>query len=282
MMLNKPNYNFQATLKLCKKGITGNASFKQKIAGHIDSLIPLGGKYRKKAKRAKLYKIQPLQNSNLPVIGNLTGIDLIKLYGTYMVPEKNPARKIYDALMIEARNGCPFCGGIGIPRNIDHFLPKSDFPQFSVLPLNLIPSCRDCNVEKGNQFASIANDQIIHPYLDKPRFFKKQWIYANYHEGDVGHFEYYVKPPRYWSRVNKDRVNKHFNDFDIAGRYAIRAGQMHRTVINQINNLIDKDTSKEDIIKDLLIPGMKNCDFVNHWQYVMYQALIDWLKNKYP
>jgi hypothetical protein len=82
----------------------------------------------------------------------------------YFVPEEKPARTIYDSLLNSAKEKCPFCGGIGTPRNLDHFLPKAHFPQFSVLPRNLIPACRDCNMDgKGHAFATNAEDQIILP-----------------------------------------------------------------------------------------------------------------------
>ena len=54
---------------------------------------------------------------------------------------------------------CPFCGQLlessgkadsDVPTaDLDHFFPKCDYPQFSLYPPNLIPTCMECNrIEK--------------------------------------------------------------------------------------------------------------------------------------
>lgn len=39
---------------------------------------------------------------------------------------------------------CPYCG-INQTHTVDHYLPKKGYEQFSVFPLNLVPSCGECN-----------------------------------------------------------------------------------------------------------------------------------------
>lgn len=44
------------------------------------------------------------------------------------------------------------------------------------MPINLVPSCRDCNMgEKGQAYTTIEDDQAIHPYVDKNIFYQEQW-----------------------------------------------------------------------------------------------------------
>lgn len=57
-------------------------------------------------------------------------------------------------------NECPYCG-FGEITEIDHFLAKSLYPEFILFYYNLIPSCNNCNKQKG--IKSIH----IHPYKDK-------------------------------------------------------------------------------------------------------------------
>jgi len=204
--------------------------------------------------------------------------ELVKIYDQYFVPEDKPARKIYDALLNAAKEKCPFCGGIGTPRNLDHFLPKAHFPQFSVLPRNLVPTCRDCNMDgKGHSFAKSAEDQIIQPYSDNDRFFSEQWVFAIYHvssDEEPGEFEYYVSPPEYWPEVDKRRVRKHFEDFKLAKRYATKAAEQLGTVLRQIESIEQLRLDSRDIHSIILQPGVDAAPFVNHWQKGMYQALI--------
>ncbi|HCE2651322.1 TPA: hypothetical protein N2889_003248 [Vibrio parahaemolyticus] len=58
---------------------------------------------------------------------------------------------------------CPFCGNPVSPNTLDHFIPKSDWPEFAIFPNNLVPQCRDCAPIKGdNYFDDTENLAIFH------------------------------------------------------------------------------------------------------------------------
>ncbi|TPJ42888.1 HNH endonuclease signature motif containing protein [Mesorhizobium sp. B2-7-1] len=59
---------------------------------------------------------------------------------------------------------CPFCGGLGHTWTLDHYLPKANFPAYSVNPSNLVPCCRDCNSGKNASFGAELHEQTLHPY----------------------------------------------------------------------------------------------------------------------
>ncbi len=59
---------------------------------------------------------------------------------------------------------CPYCTS-GTVATLDHYLPKDDYPEFSILPDNLVPSCHRCNTPRG--FKDRAGSRaLIHPYFD--------------------------------------------------------------------------------------------------------------------
>ncbi|MKC25976.1 HNH endonuclease, partial [Listeria monocytogenes] len=112
-------------------------------------------------------RTHPLEPTTL-VVGNLTKVKLEKLYENNLRDKNKPARTYYDDMLVSSGEKCPFCGDIGQTKNIDHFLPIAHYPEFSVMPINLVPSCRDCNMgEKGQVFAVDEVHQAIHPYIDK-------------------------------------------------------------------------------------------------------------------
>lgn len=281
MRLSEPQYSFQQTVDECIAGIAGNAALKLKLASSKADFTAVEAQYLSAAGAGQLHTIPPINTGvdvDPVVLNTMRKSELVKIYDQYFVPEQKPARKIYDALLNAAKEKCPFCGGIGTPRNLDHFLPKAHFPQFSVLPRNLVPACRDCNMEgKVDAFATNAEDQIIQPYADNDRFFIAQWIYATYHAGndeEPGEFEYYTSPPDDWSEVDKLRVEKHFKDFDLAKRYAIKAAELLGTVLKQIKTLELAGLDSGVIQSALLQPGADAAPFINHWQKGMYQALM--------
>ncbi len=286
MKLDEPPCSFEQALEECQKGASRNRGLLRRLASSRADLLAVEGQYSTAALAGDLYTIPPIaagMNANALVINALSKSDLVKFYDQYFVPNKKPARKIYDALINAAKEKCPFCGGIGTPRNLDHFLPKANFPQFSVLPSNLVPSCRDCNMDgKAHNFARSAEEQLIQPYIDCADFFSVQWIFSRYHHdnnGEPGEFEYFVDPPAEWSLVDKNRASRHFDAFSLARRYATKAAEALGTVMRQIDTMRDAGLNGRTIEVVLLQPGVDSAIFANHWQKGMYQALIEHLKS---
>jgi hypothetical protein len=59
---------------------------------------------------------------------------------------------------------CPYCTILST-QTLDHYLPKHEYPEFSVLSQNLIPSCGTCNFPRD--FRTKAGERaLIHPYFD--------------------------------------------------------------------------------------------------------------------
>ena len=90
---------------------------------------------------------------------------------------------------------CPYCGrnyvfsvkhptksnpNTRIKPQIDHFLPKSEYPYLALNYYNLIPSCSTCNERpsKGTN-DPIGNDRV-HEYLMQPREFRSEDIEFSY------------------------------------------------------------------------------------------------------
>lgn len=62
---------------------------------------------------------------------------------------------------------CPMCGSPGGP-SLDHALPRTAFPEFSILRENLVPACTICNTDekRGVYRGAAAPERLIHPYYD--------------------------------------------------------------------------------------------------------------------
>lgn len=66
----------------------------------------------------------------------------------------------------EGYDACPMCGS-AVCSELDHALPKSVFPEFSILRENLVPSCGACNKKKGAKYRGVRSpERFIHPYYD--------------------------------------------------------------------------------------------------------------------
>lgn len=68
---------------------------------------------------------------------------------------------------------CPMCGGLG-KGTLDHYLPKDDYPDFTIFSKNLVPAC-DCNLKRNTTVKGKTEpERVIHPYYDT---FIKQRVY---------------------------------------------------------------------------------------------------------
>lgn len=280
-----PNISFNDMLVKCSEGME-QVNVRNNFISVFPTFYAKEQQYQALSLAGNLYaypKVNPLTNTT-PVVGHLTKRKLVNLYENNLRDKDKPARDYYDALLVSSGERCPFCGDIGQTKNLDHFLPKAHFPEFSVMPLNLVPSCRDCNMgEKGQAYATLEDDQAIHPYVDKDIFYQEQWIYAEYIDEDDGSVVYYVQCPAAWSQEEKNRAENHFNSLDLANRYSLEAGKHLSEVIDQKNAFVDvilgfNPQATTQAIKDAFVnanlqPVINSGQFSNHWKKVMYQCL---------
>lgn len=73
---------------------------------------------------------------------------------------------------------CQYCG-VNRPKTMDHYLPISDYPEYSVLGINLIPCCQDCNKKKHSYWKEGEGRGIINFYLDNIP--EEQFLFGKVH-----------------------------------------------------------------------------------------------------
>lgn len=92
-------------------------------------------------------------------------------------------RSIKDHYLTIQKHTCPYCKqsievGHHAVWDIEHIVPKDQYPEFMFSPLNLCVSCKDCNTEKSNKnvlknkrrktLPTKSEDYlIIHPNIDE-------------------------------------------------------------------------------------------------------------------
>lgn len=210
--------------------------------------------------------------ANAIISGTITKSQLMSLYSKNIVKSKGAARQTYDDLLVSANGKCPYCGGIGDPKTLDHYLPKARFPLYSILPKNLVPCCRDCNSEMRAAFPTVTNEQIIHPYLDDDHFFTEKWTTAVVMRTDPITVRFSVSAPNHWAPVDRDRVSYHFEDCDLAFRYSKQVSGEIGPLIDQrkasLRNLpvADFRAFLSDIAESNTLP-------INGWRRTLYAAL---------
>lgn len=236
--------------------------------------------YQHNLKNQNLYKIPKLNKGVSFFSGPCQKDDFIDLYEKQLVKNRN-ARVLYDEIIgLTKYNKCPYCG-VGVVSTIDHFLPKSNYPLFSVFTLNLIPCCKDCNTTKHAKAPTNEFNQLIHPYEDDVRIFTEEWLITELNQHPPYKLSYTIIPPSGWEEKIIKRVSNHFTELGLgivfsSSASAELANRSHDLYAYEKNGLL----LTSDIVKNILLEYGYRFQ-KNTWQFSLYKSLAmnDWYCN---
>lgn len=275
--LNKPNFEQGKIVDDCLSNMkTGTR--KSNILLSKGYIIKKTREYDELAQKGELYTIAKHEN----IQGKATKDDMKALYKDKFSTKGQGGRTYYDAIMLLASNAkCPYCGQQTV-KTLDHYLPQSKYPTYTISPFNLVPSCKDCNEgSKSDISHNTIEEQTIHPYYDD--FTDEIWIKAKLIEEEPIIFEFYVDSPKSWDSIKAERANNHFREFKLDVMYRVYASEWYIACENNIRRIYSKDGKipaierLQEEIDDVM------CIRKNTWQAAMYQAIIecDWYWDKY-
>lgn len=223
-------------------------------------------------------KVNELNTINVETMvnENVTAKELEKVYTSRMAKKGTPGREIYNKIISNTPNGiCPFCSH-RVVSTIDHYMPKTLFPRLSTAPINLIPSCSDCNKLKSFLSPKDSNDAFIHPYFDVVD--GERWLFSRLIETRHLTLEFYISPPSDWSEALKNRMFFHFKKLKLANLYRIQSAVELSNILFRINSLFDK--YGERAVRKHLEEEAKTRfnNNKNSWQAVFYSTIYqsDW------
>lgn len=231
--------------------------------------------YDAKAAGAQLYRKQRHDH-----VRAVSGDEMVKVYTLRMVPKTSKGRPTYDRIMLApAHKRCPLCG-IGTVNTLDHYLPKTHFPVYSVTPNNLVPACTWCQVEKAEYYAGTEGSQLLHPYFDDMD--DEVWLAAEVVAGDPAGFRYFSSPPDHWTPLAKARVATHLKILNLPVLFSSNAGSRLSEISARLTNLHQIEDGA-DAVRAYLCEELASieADQKNSWAAAMYRAAVgsDWFCN---
>jgi len=205
-------------------------------------------------------------------VGSVTKEELIGLYSDHLSAPKGAARSVYDHLRNAAPNRrCPLCG-IGTVAVLDHHLPKAKYPNLSIIPANLVPTCHFCNNTKRASYPKSAGEQTLHPYYDT-RLLTTQWVKATLDPGPPPVVVYSASPPSSWSAVDQQRVKRHFKVCGLATTFTSNANDELMPLKARLS-MLDACGGPSVVQNYLEEQAICYAARPNSWQFTMYQALM--------
>jgi len=212
-------------------------------------------------------KIDSFCKSDLPA--NVTSKEMKSVYDRKFAAADSDGRKYYNTIISQAEHGiCPICG-IRMVSTLDHYLPKAKVPTLVVTPSNLIPACRDCNMDKKADMVLDPKQTPVHLYFD--RLPDDIWLYVTV--GSNMEIQYYISCPDTWDDSLRCRVEKHLETYNLHTLYSSHAATEIADKQLQWREL-QRIGSDSDIFKD--IHGMRistEARDLNSWKAALYRGL---------
>lgn len=92
--------------------------------------------------------------------------DLLKLYSYKTKAFIKLKNKLTELPNNRSFDTCQYCG-INSINTLDHILPKTNFPEYVVHPLNLFPACSECNSSKLSKWLdTTGTSEFLNLYTD--------------------------------------------------------------------------------------------------------------------
>ena len=236
---------------------------KNRYLNDSNQIMNIGKSYSEEAQNKSLHLIE--RNN---VTENISSDEFIRLYKYRLV--NNRVGGIYDEILqLPEHNICPFCNQ-RLVSELDHFLPKSNYPNYSVSHINLVPICKECNHSKLDKEINTQNEVFIHPYFDD--VLNQNWLKADLiNEEPIG-VKFLVNEDVNLDQTTLERIKNQFDLLQLNRLYTSHASSELASLIKSLfrpkfRTINKVRTFLEDNRKDNIHRG------INHWKNVLLLEL---------
>lgn len=190
----------------------------------------------------------------------------------YKSPSQHSVQKpILDKLRNQGLNYCPSCGESGTPNTLDHYLPKSTYPEFSVTIANLCPMCDKCQTEKRDKtLNNVLQRLFLHPYFDE--FLKLQVLTLTISPPYENPKSFELLPHSQLSPEQQELVGRHIYELKIGKRFShffrdeyMRLKKLTKAIRDNRQNVIEQIT---------IFSNHHRNKSINSWDHIFYDGVL--------
>ncbi|QNP60067.1 HNH endonuclease [Paenacidovorax monticola] len=170
---------------------------------------------------------------------------------------------------------CPFCS-LNETSTLDHYLPKESYPEFSIFPENLVPSCAVCNTRKRDRILIEGTNvrMFLHPCYDAIPDLAFLDVRTRMRE-DALIMSYRLVRPAGMQQQTFLHLQSHFDVLGLADRYR-RMGFEHLGGLYPALRRAYGVGMSANRVANKLIQGAEDFEEtngLNHWLAKLYRAL---------
>lgn len=165
---------------------------------------------------------------------------------------------------------CPLCGEAGTPNTLDHYLPKSEFPEFSILPFNLVPACDICQGHKLTRYSGPDGRLFLHPYYDTflAGRVAELIIHPNYN-APTPELRCHPAVPADYAPV----VSRHLHELQLHARFKSSFRKEYIRVLRHAMRMRARGRNVPQAFNDLLEHAADRS--INSWEHVLYDSVVN-------
>lgn len=220
-----------------------------------------------------LINFKNIQNKSPHTFTSNESDELRNCYVNPTSPLNKLKAKIINAQTDTFKFICPYCLIIN-HTTFDHYIPKEEFPVYSVCSKNLIPCCSFCNGKKNQFWRENGNRTIIHFYNDIIP--QQQFLYCDINFNDqIPIVIYYLKFQPNFNSDLKYIIENHYNKLDLINRYNENIPSVLSNIETDYNSLVQFKPSNFEVSNFLI--SKANEYYLkfgkNYWQAIAYETL---------
>ena len=196
---------------------------------------------------------------------------LENLYSSQL-PVHSVQKPILDSLRIKDLQFCPACGEDGTPNTLDHYLPKSKYPEFSVTPRNLFPMCDVCQGKKGSKTVNGTNQRLfVHPYFDD--FTALSVVRLVIGRPFESPKSFSIEPHPALTEEQSALISRHLEELGIAARY----DQFFKLEYTRLKKLVSRARVKGQDVRERVATFHEYAldKSINSWGAIFFQGVLD-------
>lgn len=165
---------------------------------------------------------------------------------------------------------CPNCT-INNVQSLDHCIPKSEFPEFSDNPKNLMQCCMTCNGKKSKIWRTNAARIFLNLFIDEIPPIQFLFVRGELRE-EIPVFSFRLEQSEGIDDLLYAKIKSHYFGLDLLNRFADNSSDVADELAFTIKPWVEKnlplDTIKESILKTAL--NMQEKFGKNYWKAILY------------
>lgn len=165
---------------------------------------------------------------------------------------------------------CPNCT-INNVQSLDHCIPKTEFPEFSDNPRNLMQCCMTCNGKKSKIWRTDTARIFLNLFIDELP--NDQYLFVNtelIEETPV--FSFRLEQPKEMEDLLYAKIKGHYDGLDLLNRFAENSAdvvdELAFIIKSSVEIAIPKDCIKETIYRTAL--KLQEKFGKNYWKAILY------------